>query len=96
MVGPRGRLDYLEKKFSDRRHVSQKSQELFRPKKPVVKMQFTCFEKIIFYDVFNVRKLMIAKFEGLEPQRCPVIKGIVVPEIGPKSFWTQLFKARLT
>ena len=30
----------------------------------------------------------IAKFEGLEPQRCEDIKGIVVPDIGPKSFGT--------
>ena len=28
----------------------------------------------------------IAKFEGLEPRRCEDIKGIVAPEIGPKSF----------
>ena len=28
----------------------------------------------------------IAKFEGLEPRRCEDIKGIVVPDIGPKSF----------
>ena len=30
----------------------------------------------------------IAKFEGLEPRRCEDIKGIVVPDIGPKSFET--------
>ena len=30
----------------------------------------------------------IAKFEGLEPRRCEDIKGIVVPEFGPKSFGT--------
>ena len=30
----------------------------------------------------------IAKFEGLEPRRCEDIKGIVAPEIGPKSFGT--------
>ena len=30
----------------------------------------------------------IAKFEGLEPRRCEDIKGIVVPDIGPKSFRT--------
>ena len=28
------------------------------------------------------------KFEGLEPRRCENIKGIVAPEIGPKSFQT--------
>ena len=30
----------------------------------------------------------IAKFEGLEPQRSEDIKGIVVPDIGPKNFGT--------
>ena len=30
----------------------------------------------------------IAKFEGLEPRRCEGIEGIVVPDIGPKSFGT--------
>ena len=30
----------------------------------------------------------IAKFEGLEPRRCEDIKGIVVPDIDPKSFGT--------
>ena len=30
----------------------------------------------------------IAKFEGLEPRRCEDIKGIVVPDIGLKSFGT--------
>ena len=30
----------------------------------------------------------IAKFDGLEPQRCKDVKGIVAPEIGPKSFGT--------
>ena len=30
----------------------------------------------------------IAKFEGLEPRSCEDIKGIVVPDIGPKSFGT--------
>ena len=38
---------------------------------------------------FNVRKTKrIAKFGGLEPRRCEDIKGIVAPEIGPKSFGT--------
>ena len=31
---------------------------------------------------------MIAKFDGLEPWRCEDMKGIVAPEIGPKSFGT--------
>ena len=30
----------------------------------------------------------IAKFDGLEPRRCDDIKGIVAPEIGPRSFGT--------
>ena len=52
-------------------------------------MQSTCFEKLIFEHVFNVRQTKrTAKFDGLEPRRCEVIKGIVVPEISPKSFGT--------
>jgi len=31
---------------------------------------------------------MTAKFDGLEPQRSEVVKGIVASEIGPKSFDT--------
>jgi len=31
---------------------------------------------------------MIAKVDGLEPQTCESIKGIVAPEIGTKSFRT--------
>ena len=39
--------------------------------------------------MFNVRKTKrIVKIEDLEPQRCEEMKGIVAPEIGPKSFWT--------
>ena len=30
----------------------------------------------------------ISKFDGLEHRRCEDIKGIVAPEIGPKSFGT--------
>ena len=49
----------------------------------------SCFEKLIFLHVFNIRKTKrIAKFDGLEPRRCEDIKGIVAPEIDPKSFWT--------
>ena len=52
----------------------------------VVKLHSTCFEKLIFQDVFNVRKTKsIAKFDGLEPWRR---EGIVAPEIGPKKFGT--------
>ena len=69
--------------------VSRRSWELFGPEKPVVKLQSTCFEKMIFSHVFNVRKTKkIAKFDGLEPGRCEDIKGIVAPEMGPKSFGT--------
>ena len=59
------------------------------PEKLVVKLQSTCFEELIFLHVFNIRKtLRIAKFDGLEPRRCEDIKGIVAPEIDPKSFGT--------
>ena len=69
--------------------VSQKSRELFGPEKLVVKLQSACFEKLIFLHVFNIRKTKrIAKFDGLEPRRCEDIKGIVAPEIDPKSFGT--------
>ena len=67
---------------------------LFGPKKPVVKLQFTCFEKLIFCSVFNGRKTKkIAKFDGLELRRCEDMKGIVAPKIGPKCFGTQGFKS---
>ena len=69
--------------------VSRKSRELFGPEKLVVKLQSACFEKLIFLHVFNIRKTKrIAKFDGLEPRRCEDIKGIVAPEIDPKSFGT--------
>ena len=69
--------------------VSRKSRELFGPEKLVIKLQSARFEKLIRLHVFNIRKTKwIAKFEGLEPWRCEDIKGIVAPEIGPKSFGT--------
>ena len=69
--------------------VSRTSRELFGPEKLVVKLQSARFEKLIFLHAFNMRKIKrIAKFEGLEPRRCEDIKGIVVPDIGPKSFGT--------
>ena len=69
--------------------VSRTSRELFGPEKLVVKLQSACFEKLIFLHAFNIRKIKrIAKFEGLEPRRCEDIKGIVVPDIDPKSFGT--------
>ena len=69
--------------------VSRTSRELFGPEKLVVKLQSARFEKLIFLHAFNMRKIKrIAKFEGLEPRRCEDIEGIVVPDIGPKSFGT--------
>ena len=42
-----------------------------------------------FKHVFNVRKTKrVAKFDGLEPRCCEDIKGIVAPQIDPKSFGT--------
>ena len=71
---------------------------------PVVKLQSACFEKLIFWNVFNVRKTKrIAKFDGLEPRRREDVKEIVALEMGLKSFETfetgpraQLFESRLT
>ena len=69
--------------------VSRKSRELFGPEKLVVKLQSACFEKQIFFHVFNIRKTKrTAKFEGLEPRHCEDIKAVVAPGIGPKSFGT--------
>ena len=60
-----------------------------QPEKLVVKLQSACFEKLTFLHVFNIRKTKrIAKFDGLEPRRYEDIKGIVTPEIDPKSFGT--------
>ena len=36
--------------------VPRKSRELFGLEKPSVKLQSTCFEKLIFEHVFNARK----------------------------------------
>ena len=75
--------------YKDQGPVSRTSRELFGPEKLVVKLQSARFEKLIFLHAFNMRKIKrIAKFEGLEPRRCEDIKGIVVPDIGPKSFGT--------
>ena len=69
--------------------VSRKYREIFGPEKLVVKLQSACFEKLTFLHVFNIRKTKrIAKFDGLEPRRYEDIKGIVTPEIDPKSFGT--------
>ena len=69
--------------------VSRTSREIFGPEKVVVKLQSACFEKLTFLHVFNIRKTKrIAKYDGLDPRRCEGIKGIVAPEIDPKSFGT--------
>ena len=69
--------------------VSRKSREVFGPEKLVVKLQSTCFEKLIYLNVFNIRKTKrTAKFEGSESRLCEGMEGIVAPEIGPKSFGT--------
>ena len=69
--------------------VSRKSREIFGPEKPVVKLQSARFEKLTFLHVFNIRRTKrIATFDGLEARRCEDIKGIVAPEIDPKSFGT--------
>ena len=57
-------------------------------RRPLVKLQPACFEKMIFSHVFNVRKTKrIAKFDDLKPQRCEDI-GIVAPELSPTSLGT--------
>ena len=85
----RARLEPGVTKFQVKGPVSRKSRQLFGPEKSVVKLQSACFEKLFLEYVFNVRKTKkIAKFDGLEPRRCEDIKGIVTPEIGPKSFGT--------
>ena len=62
-------------------------QRTFWPKKPVVRLQSTFFEKLIFEHVLNVRKVKrTATFDGLEPLHFEDITGIVAPKIGPKSF----------
>ena len=44
---------------------------------------------MIFKHVLKVKKAKtIVMFDGFEPRRCEDIKGIVAPEIGPKSFGT--------
>ena len=50
-------------------------------RKASYQLQSACFEKLIFQNVFNVRKTKrIAKFDGLEPRRCEDIKGIMDPK----------------
>ena len=71
------------------KRVLKVSDTVLGPEKPVVNLQSACFEKLLFKRAFNVRKSKrVAKFEGLEPGRCEDIKGIVAPEMGPKSFRT--------
>ena len=59
-------------------------------KKPAVKLQSPCFEKLIFEHVFNVKKKAkkIAKFDGFEPRHCEDTKASVAAEISPKGFAT--------
>ena len=46
------------------------------PGKLVVKLQSSCFEKLIFEHIFDARKTKrIAKFDVLEPRCCKDIKG---------------------
>ena len=68
--------------------VSRKYRERFGPGKPFVRLQSACFEN--WADLFeHARKTKrIAKFDGLEPERCENVKGIVAPETGQKSFET--------
>ena len=68
-----------------------KNPRTFRARKAswTVKLQSTCFEKLIFEHAFNVRKTKrTAKFDGLAPRRSEDIKGIVATKIGPKRFGT--------
>ena len=57
-------------------------------KKPAVKLQSPCFEKL--EHVLNVKKKAkkIAKFDGFQPRRCEDTKAIVAAEISPKGFAT--------
>ena len=73
----------------DTRGLFLESRELSGPEMPVVAKQSTCFRKLIFTHVFNVRKTKrIAKFDTLEPQRYEDVKAIVELEISPKNFGT--------
>ena len=63
------------------KRVLKVSDTVLGPEEPFVNLQSTCFEKVIFKRVLNVRKSKrIAKFERLEPRRCEDIKGIVAPK----------------
>ena len=65
--------------------VSRESRKLFGLWKPVAKMESTCFVKLIFWHVFNVREAKrIAKFDGLERRRCEDGKGIAAPRNKPE------------
>ena len=67
--------------------VSRKSRELSGPKSQLSNLQSTCFEKLIFEHVFNVRKTKrMVMFDGVGPRRCEDIREIVATEIDPRSF----------
>ena len=71
--------------------VSWDSLKFFGPEKPVVKMQSACFEKLIFWHVFNVRKVKkIAKVDGLERRRCEDRMGIVTAKNKPENAGARL------
>ena len=61
----------------------------FRARNASCETGIQLFGKLAFEHAFNGRKTKrVAKFDGLEPRRFKDIKGIVAPEIGPKSFGT--------
>ena len=62
---------------------------IFQVRKASIWTTLCSFWKADFLACFNVRKASrIAKFDGLQPRRCEDIKGIVAPEIDPKSLTT--------
>ena len=64
--------------------VSRKSRKLFGPEKPFVKLQTAYSKKLVFYYDFKIRKgKFVAKFHAWKRLR---MKGIMSPEMRPKSF----------
>ena len=63
-----------------------------------MKLQSACFEKLTFSHVFNVRETKrLAKFDGLEPQRCVGhIKGIVTSKIDPRDSLARVTRGMLS
>lgn len=69
-------------------HLSHNQGSVSRKSRELVNLQCACFEKLT-YQLFLVRKTQRnAKFIGLEARHSEDIKGIVAPEIDPKSFRT--------